>query len=83
MRLPRVSCTLQEVRNSSYLGLFSIFFWLEMVDVRVSFRRPSPRRTVLRLIEDMELPQEERGLCLGRGCVRLGEGVHLGEGMYA
>ena len=38
---------------------------------------------VLRLGEDMELPQEERGLHLGKGKVRLGKGVHLGKGMYA
>ena len=36
-----------------------------MVDVRVPIGHPSPRRTVLRLGEDMELPQEERGLRLG------------------
>ena len=31
----------------------------------------------------MELPQKERGLCLGEGKVHLGEGVHQDEGMYA
>ena len=31
----------------------------------------------------MKLPQEERGLRLSEGCVCLGEGVNLGEGMYA
>ena len=31
---------------------------------------------MLRLGEDMELPKEERGLCLGEGKVRLGEGMH-------
>ena len=34
---------------------------------------------VLRLGEDMRLPQEERGLHLGEGCVHLGEGVRLGD----
>ena len=38
---------------------------------------------MLRLGEDMELPQEERGLCLGEGKVCLGKGVYLGKGMYA
>ena len=37
---------------------------------------------MLRLGEDMELPHEERGLRLGKGKVRLSEGVRLGEGMY-
>ena len=35
-------------------------------------KRPSPRRTVLRLGEDMGLPQEERGLPR-RGNIRQGE----------
>ena len=38
---------------------------------------------MLRLGEDMELPQEERGLRLGKRKVHLGEGVCLGKGMYA
>ena len=38
---------------------------------------------MVRLSEDMELPQEERGLYLGEGKVRLGEWVRLGEGMHA
>ena len=71
-RLPRVSSTLQEVGNPSNLSLFSIF-GLEMVDVRVSVGHSLTRRTVLRLGEDMELSQEERGLRLGERCVRLGE----------
>ena len=33
---------------------------------------------MLCLGEDMELPQEERGLYLGEGKVRLGKGVRLG-----
>ena len=45
-----------------------------MVDIRVL-------SGILRLSEDMELPQEERGLHLGEGCGRLGEGVCLGEGL--
>ena len=81
-RLPRVSSTLQEVGNPSYLGLFAIFE-LEMVDVRVLVRRSPPRRTVLRLSKDMELSHEERGLCLGEGCVLLGEEVRLGVGVFA
>ena len=36
-----------------------------MMDVRVLVGSPSPRRNVLHLGEDMELPQEERGLRLG------------------
>ena len=44
--------------------------------------RPLPRRTVLRLGEDMRLPQEERDLRLGEG-VRLVKGVRLREGMFA
>ena len=44
MRLPRDSSTLQDVGNSSYLGLLSIFR-LEMVGyVRVPVKRPSPRQ---------------------------------------
>ena len=35
---------------------------------------PSPRRTVLHLGKDKGLPQEEKFLPLGEGCVRLGEG---------
>ena len=38
---------------------------------------------MLRLGEDIRLPQEERGLLLGKGSVRLGEGVYLGKGMFA
>ena len=38
--------------------------------------RSSLKRTMLRLGEDMGLPQKERGL-------RLGEGVYIGEGMLA
>ena len=49
-------------------------------NVQVPIERPSPRQTMLRLGGDMELPREERGLCLGEGKVRLGE---LGEGIYA
>ena len=88
-RLPRisttlheVSTTLQEVGNSSYLGLFSILGW-KWSDVRVSIEHPFPKRNVLRLSEDMRCPQEERGLHLGEGSVRLGEGVRLCKGMYA
>ena len=47
------------------------------------FERPSPRRTVLRLGEDMGLPQEERGVRLGEGSVRLAKGVCVGEGVFA
>ena len=60
--------------NSSYLGLLSIF-GLEIVDVRVVIRCPSPKRSMLRLGEDKGLPQEERSLRLGKGCVRLSEGM--------
>ena len=38
---------------------------------------------VLRLGEDMRLPQEERGLRLGEGSVRLGERARLGEGVFS
>ena len=54
-----------------------------MVDVRVFVGRPSLNRSVLFLGEDMELGHEERGLCLGKGCVLLDKGVRLGEGMFA
>ena len=72
-RLPRDSSTIQEVRNSSYLGLFSIFGW-KWSNVRVPVGRPSPRRAEHCLGKDTGSP--------GRS-LRLGEGVHLGEGMYA
>ena len=35
--LPRVSSTIQEVGNSSYLDLFSIF-WLEIIGCLSSYR---------------------------------------------
>ena len=54
-----------------------------MVDVRVFVGRPSLKRSVLCLGEDMELGHEERGLRLGEGCVHLDKGVRLGEGMFA
>ena len=38
---------------------------------------------MLRLGEDNGHPQEEGCLRLGEGSVRLGQGVHLGESMYA
>ena len=60
---------LQEVGNSSHLVYFP-FLGRKMVGCS------SFLSSVLRLGEDMELPQEERGL-------RLGEGVCLGIGMYA
>ena len=31
---------------------------------------------MLLLSGDMELPQEKKGLCLGKGKVRLGEGMY-------
>ena len=37
---------------------------------------------VLCLGEDMRLPQEQRSLCIGKGGVRLGEGVCLGKGVF-
>ena len=38
---------------------------------------------MLRLGEDIRLPQEERGLCLDEGSVCQGEGVCIGEGVFA
>ena len=81
-RLPRVSSMLQEVEVLPTLVYFQFLGW-KWLDVRVLVKCPLPRRTVLRLSKDMRLPHEERDLSLGEGCVRLGEGVSLGEGMYA
>ena len=55
---------LQEVGILPTLVYFPFLGW-KWSDVRVPVRRLSPRRIVLCLGEDMELPQEERGLCLG------------------
>ena len=38
---------------------------------------------MLRLGQDMGLPQEERGVRLGEGSVHLAKGVCVGEGMFA
>ena len=38
---------------------------------------------MLRLGEDMKLPQEEWDLLLREGSVRQGEGVCLGKGMFS
>ena len=88
-RLLRVSSTLQKVGILPTLVYFPFLGW-KWSEVRVPIGRPSPRRTVLRLGEDIRLPWEERRLHLGEGSVRLGEGsvhlvegVHLGKGMLA
>ena len=39
--------------------------------------------SVLHLGEDIGLSQEESGLRLSEGSVRLSKGVYLGEGMFA
>ena len=75
MRLPRVSSTLQEVENSSYLVYFP-FLGRKMVRYSSSCRASSTR-----LGEDMG-SLGKKSLRLGEGGVRLSEG-HLGEGVFA
>ena len=70
-RLPNDSITLQEVGILPTLAYFP-FLGRKWVHVRVSYQASF---TTVRLGEDMELPQEERGL-------HLSEGVRLGEGMF-
>ena len=83
IRIPRAPSTLQEVGNSSYLVYFPFLGWT-WSDVQVPVGHPSPRRRAkLRLSEEMELPQEERGSPPGRRSVRLRERVRLDVGMYA
>ena len=65
----------QEVRNSSYLVYFP-FLSQKWFYVHVLIWSPSPRLAEHCLGEDKRQPQEERS-------VHLGEGVRLGEGMYA
>ena len=80
--------TLQEVRDSSYLGLLPIlgprkegflfkgFFSEEKLDFRVLLDVSSPRRR-------HESSYGRLVLRLGKGKVRLSKGVSLGVGMYA
>ena len=81
--------TLQEVRDSFYLGLLSIFgpriedfsfkgmFGKEKLGFRVLLNVSSPRR------RRCESSYERLVLRLGEGKAQLGKGVSLGVGMYS
>ena len=74
-RFPRVSSTLQGVRDFLTLVYFPFMGWKWWIFEFLL--------GILRIGEDKELPQEERGLRLGKGKVRLGKGVRLGERVFA
>ena len=73
--------TLQDVRDSSYLGLLSIF---RLGKKGFSFKGLfGEEKLGFRVLLDVSLPRLRCESSHGRMVLRIGEGVRLGMGMHA